>query len=157
MLGESSYFEDTMVNLMNEGSSELNFAELLNPVKVKELYATAYRLYRDKHYSDAICFFRLLLVANPRDSKYWKGLGASLQMKGEYQEAINCYICTQTLMNGQPDPHLYIHAADCYFATGQVETGLKTLDAALLSAQEKMDNQAIHHVLLMKQMWSKAT
>src|SRR5205823_2565260 len=125
---DSVHFEEAMDGIMKEMSKGSDIPEIFTQVKIKELYTTAYRLYRDKHYTDASYFFRLLLVADPGRTKYWKGLGACLQMLGEHRAALNCYVLCQTLNLDQPDPYLYIHAADCYFAIGEVESGLKALD-----------------------------
>ncbi len=144
-----------MDGIIKEMTKGIDLPEVFTPIKVKELYRLAYSLYRDKHYADASYFFRILLAANPRRAKYWKGLGACLQMIGEHRPALNCYVLCQTLNLEQPDPYLFIHAADCYFALGEVEPGLKALDAANLAAQEKMDTQVINHVKLLKELWSK--
>ena len=155
MLSQTINFEEMVVNTMKDASGGFDLKALFDSEKVERLYAMAYGLYGSKHYTDASYFFRMLLVANPRETKYWKGLGACLHMNGEHQEAINCYVCAQLLTKDQPDPMLYIHAADCYFATGQIDAGIKALDGALLSAQEKMDEKIVHHVELMKEMWTK--
>jgi secretion system chaperone SscA len=152
---DTSHFEEEMLDVMKDVKQDVDLLKIFTPAKVKELYTVAYQLYRDQHYTDASYFFRFLLLSNPKESKYWKGLGACLQMTSEYQQALNCYICCQLLDKDQPDPYMYLHAADCYFALGQIEHGLKALDAAHLGAQEKMDTQVMNHVILMKEMWSK--
>lgn len=148
-------FDEALTDILKDVTEGADLTEVFTPVKVKELYETAYRLYRDRFFADASYFFRLLLVANPREPKYWKGLGACLQMTSEHQQALNCYICCQQLSKDQRDPYLYVHAADCYFVLGDVDSGLKALDAAYLSAQEKMDTQVMNHVILMRQLWAK--
>lgn len=125
-----------------------------SPEEIKTVYASSYELYRSQKYDEAAQLFRFLTVLAPFEANYWKGLGASLQMKGQYNEALSCYICCQILNHEQPDPHLYVYAADCYFALDQREQGLKALEAARLSAEEKDDEQVIHHVSLMKELWS---
>ncbi|MBA2368639.1 MAG: tetratricopeptide repeat protein [Candidatus Protochlamydia sp.] len=125
--------------------------------KTKEFYYIAYHLYRDQQYEEAENFFRMLLMAKPTDPRYWKGLGACLQMRQNYEEALNCYICTQNLHWDQPDPYLYIYAADCYFALNQIKEGLKALEAARLSAEEKEDARILKHVAVMREMWAQSS
>ncbi|WP_052236421.1 MULTISPECIES: tetratricopeptide repeat protein [Candidatus Protochlamydia] len=122
--------------------------------KTKNLHYMAYHLYRDRQYEEASLFFRLLTVVNHDEPKYWKGLGACLQMKQDYSEALNCYIHTQSLYNKQLDPYLYIYAADCYFALNQIDDGLKALEAARLSAPQNA--QILKHVALMKTQWESS-
>jgi secretion system chaperone SscA len=153
-------------------SSEEHFSEIENQIEswwqqnntlphpslgsknVDELYEIAYRLYQNQHYQQAIDFFRLLTAIKPFESKYWKGLGAALQMTQEYQLAIESYICAQTVGKGKPDPYLFIYAADCYFALGQIEDGLNALKGAQWSAEEEQETRALQHVALMRQRWS---
>jgi Flp pilus assembly protein TadD len=120
---------------------------------IKRLHYKAYHLYRDRQYEEASLFFRLLTVMSPQEAKHWKALGACLQMKQDYQEALNCYIYTQLLQHDQQDPYVYIYAADCYFALGQVKEGLKALESARLSGSQ--DAKILKHVSLMKAQWEK--
>jgi secretion system chaperone SscA len=123
--------------------------------KVQEMEALAHFLYRNEEYQDASHFFRLLAFARPSISKYWKGLGACLQMLQEYDEAINCYASSHILNQEETDPYLYVHAADCYFALKQKEEGLKALEAACLSAEKTKDPRISRHVTLMRELWSR--
>ncbi|WP_068466576.1 tetratricopeptide repeat protein [Candidatus Protochlamydia phocaeensis] len=155
MLGESfDQFETYLLELMGKQPDGENILAL-SLKQEKEMYYMAYHLYRDQQFEDACHFFRLLVVVNPLEPKYWKGLGASLQMLQHYQDALNCYICTQILHRDQPDPYLYVYAADCYFALKQIPSGLKALEAARLSAEEQQDPRVLKHVALMKEVWSK--
>jgi len=123
--------------------------------KIQEIHTTAFLLYRDRHYQDASHFFRLLAVARPSQAKYWKGLGACLQMQKNYEEALNCYLSAQILNGEKQDPYLYVHAADCYFALQQRDEGLKALESARLRAERIKDQKVLKHVALMRDRWSK--
>ncbi len=160
MLQESfDQFETDLIEWMSQFTQANENTQLvdLTPQKEKELYYMAYHLYRDKQYREASYFFRLLVTACPSAPKYWKGLGACLQMKQEYAEALNCYMYTQLLYRNQPDPYLYIYAADCYFALKQIAAGLKALEAARLSGEELGDAKILKHVALMKALWTQAS
>lgn len=123
--------------------------------KINEMYALAYFLYRQKHFFDSSCIFRQLTVARPAVSRYWKGLGACLQMEKEYEDALNCYASAQLLNGKNPDPYLYLHAADCYFALSNKENGCIALKSARQSAEKINDQRLLHHVKLMQEIWSK--
>jgi type III secretion system low calcium response chaperone LcrH/SycD len=125
--------------------------------KIQGMHALAFFLYREQQYRDASHFFRLLVASRPSEAKYWKSLGACFQMLKEYEQAINCYISAQILNKNQPDPYLYVHAADCYFVLQQKEAGLKALEAARFIAKEKNDRRILKHVALMRDLWSKET
>jgi type III secretion system low calcium response chaperone LcrH/SycD len=146
-------FEALLVKWQQEGPIEP--LPHMTPERTKEVYYIAYRLYRDQRYEEAVYFFRLLTVANPFDTRYWKGLGACLQMQKQYEEAINCYICTQLLKSNEPDPYVYVHAADCYFALGRKEEGLQALKGAQWHAEEQGEERVLTHIALMHDRWSK--
>lgn len=159
MLKESfGQFETDLIEWMNQFTQAGENNQLIDvtPQKEKELYYMAYHLYRDQQYREASYFFRLLVTARPSEPKYWKGLGACLQMKQEHADALNCYIYAQLLYRDQPDPYLYIYAADCYFALKQIAAGLKALEAARLCGEEKRDARILKHVALMKALWTNA-
>lgn len=148
MADELKSFESLIKEWANGGFPSLS------PEQVVEIYAVAFGHYASRRYGEAENYFRLLTVISPLDHQYWKGLGASLQMQGKYSEAINGFVCSQILNKDMPDPYLYVYAADCYFALGHVELGLKALNAAQLSAEEVENENVLHHVSLMRDLWS---
>lgn len=123
--------------------------------QVQEMHLFAYLLYRDQRYQEASYFFRLLVVARPTEAKYWKGLGACLQVLKAYEEALSCYMCWQMTTRDQPNSYLYVHVADCYFALKQVPAGLRALEAANLIAEKTHQPHVIQHVTFMRQIWSQ--
>jgi secretion system chaperone SscA len=150
-----SLFESTVSDWINQVIEGQNPCSQVSEKKIQEMYALAYLLYRNQHYLQSNHFFRLLVIARPSEAKFWKGFGASLQMQKDYEEALNCYLCCSYLMrHDQPDPYLYVQAADCYFALEQVEAGLKALEAARLIAEKVHDRQILQHVAFMRNRWS---
>jgi len=123
--------------------------------KIQEMYALAYFLYGQQHYLDASHLFRQLVAARPSEAKYWKGLGACLQMLKEYGNALNCYASAQMLNGAKSDPYLYLHSADCYIALKEVKNAFKALEAARLRAEKINDQRVLQHVKLMRELWSK--
>jgi secretion system chaperone SscA len=124
------------------------------PERLKEMYYIAYRLYSDKRYQDSLAFFRSLTAANPLEAKYWKGLGASLQMLNDYQQALRCYHCIEVLDKEKRDPYLFLSIADCYFGLKQINRGLTALEEAHLQATKQKDSKVLNHVALMRKLWS---
>lgn len=147
-----SDFAEWINQLMEEQRS---FAQVPQE-KIEEIYALAYVLYQKQQYQESSHLFRLLVIACPFKAKFWKGLGACLQMQKDYEEALDCYCCcAQFSHRDQPDPYLYVQTADCYFALKQIDTGLKALEAARLNAKKTQDMRVLQHVALMQQMWSR--
>lgn len=138
------------INQLSEGHNPFGH---LAEEKVQEMYALAFSLYCEQKYQDAIHFFRMLVVCRPAEAKYWKSFGACLQMLQNYDEALNCYMSAQILKREQPDPYLYVHAADCYFGLDQKDAALKALEAARLIAEKKNDRRILKHVALMRELW----
>lgn len=124
-------------------------------VQVEELYAVGYDLYSRKHYRQACLVFHHLTSADPLEPKYWKGLGAALQMDKQYEQALHCYGCVQLLLEDQPDPYVYIYIADCYWALKRPEQSLKALEGAEMSPKGSEDQKILDHVTFMRGMWSK--
>lgn len=122
--------------------------------KIQDIYALAFLLYQNQQYQESSNFFRLLVVACPSEKKFWKSLGASLQMQKDYEEAISCYMsCFQLSDQDHLDPYLFVQTADCYFALQQVEAALKALEVAHLYATETRETRVLNHVALMRQLW----
>lgn len=125
----------------------------LAPEKIEEVYNMAYTYYQNRYYQEADALFRILVSMSPQKAKYWKGLGACLQMKKNYKDALNCYQCAQALLKEMPDAYLDVHSADCYFALKQVEHGLKSLKMAKSKAEKIHDQKILKHVAFMQERW----
>lgn len=148
-------FEDHFVDWINGLVKGENSCVQMPKEQLEENYALAYSLYRNHQYREADIFFRLLVAAAPFEQKFWKGLGACLQMKKNYEEALNCYMSAQMFNRETPDPYLYVYSADCYFALKQINEGLKALEAAHVNAEKTKDARILRHIALMRELWSK--
>lgn len=144
-----SCFEKYVADSLEQGSL------IPTAQKEKEIYTLGYHLYNDQNYEQAAHFFRFLATWSPTEKKYLKSLGAALQMQNRYEEALRCYVGAQLLQTQQSDPYLYVYAADCYFAMGQVKQGLKALEGAKKAASEQQEEKVAHHVAFMRQQWSE--
>jgi|GEM_PF-4647831 len=145
-------------NELCEAGEEENSSQQVLERKIQEIYALAYVLYSHQKYSEASHFFRLLTLISPWVAKFWKGFGASFQMQKDYREALECYLfCSQLTSPDQPDPYLHVQEADCYFALKEIDSGLKALEAAHLSAKKVNDIGVLQHVAFMRQLWSQSS
>ena len=129
--------------------------EHLTLEEMEEMYSMAYVYYQNQRYKEADALFRLLVMIRPEEFKFWKGLGACQQMKKNYQAALTCYRQAQALLKNKPDPYLYVHAADCYFALTEVDRGFKVLETAKTCAKKTHDQKILQHVSFMKQRWKR--
>lgn len=145
--------------MSQEASSSSSLEEMIPFAEVPqqtiaELYALAYWLYGNRDYGEATSLFRILATARPSEPKYWKGLGACLQMQKEYQEAIKAYSSAEVLHLKTKDPYLYVHKADCYLALKQIGDALQALQTARVYAKQKKNDSIVRHVTFMQQIWS---
>lgn len=104
------------------------------------LYAVGHEFYRNGKYVDALPFFRFLTLAEPLDRKLWIGLGACYQMLKEYPGAIEAY--SVAALADPQDPDVHWHAANCFFAEGQKEKAIKTLETAITVAKGRSSHAA---------------
>lgn len=152
-LDTPSSVKQDFVDWVKQASENNGSFSQVSQNKIEEMYALAYVLYQHQRYQDARHFFCLLTETSPNEAKFWKGFGACLQMLKDYEGALNCYCCSAQFSK-QIDPYLYVQTADCYFATKQVEAGLKALEIAGNIAKKADNKQVLQHVSFMKQIWA---
>jgi type III secretion system low calcium response chaperone LcrH/SycD len=119
----------------------------------KGLYATAFHLYQNGKYQEAVDCFRILVLIDAPERNHWMGYAATLQMLKRYEEALYAY-SVAAIMKPE-DPHAHIYAANCCFSSEQIERGLQALDSAddAINGQEEY-NHLITHVSLLRQAWT---
>lgn len=144
--------EDELFSLFNiQEDKNLDVPELSEEA-LKGIYATAYCFYQNGKYREASRFFRFLSIADANDPRHWIGLGATQQMLKEYEKAIESYTFAAIL--DEKNPYVYFHTADCLFALGKIDLGLKCLDSVeqVAKGQEKYEG-LVSHVDLIRQNW----
>lgn len=132
--------DEEFVELMNLFSSvEVDYKELekLDDGVIDGIYSFAYSFYEKGRYGEAENLFRLLTALRLRNTKYWKGLGAALQMQKKYGEAVEAYSRAAITDEAVADPYPHFHAAECLLTSGEVTRGLKALLAAKRIAVER--------------------
>lgn len=103
----------------------------VKPFSLKEretLYAAAYGIYDVGDYEKGADLFTHLILHDPFDVRFWKGLAASHQMQKHYLDALKAWaiVC---LLSGQ-DPTGHFHAAECYLSLDEIEEAKKALKCA---------------------------
>lgn len=120
------------------------------PQASNELYLMAYNFYNNGKYDEAQNCFRTLVTIDAYQVDYWIGLGASLQMLKEYQEAIAAYAIASLIDAKNPIAHF--HAAECFFALQMKAQGLNALEnAEQLSKGKEKYSQLMARIVLMRQ------
>lgn len=102
-----------------------------------KFYRAAYRLFENRHYTDAANAFVFLVTLNPYNHDYWVGLGMSVQLCGDYEAAIDAYEMAAICKLESPVPYFYL--AKCLFAVHERESALQALDLALEYAGNEIE------------------
>ncbi|MEJ5301204.1 MAG: SycD/LcrH family type III secretion system chaperone [Thermodesulforhabdaceae bacterium] len=124
--------EEQMIDIVTavvKGETTLQEVKGFSDEQMEAIYAIAFNLYQGGKYKDAVEVFTWLGMMNPFVSKYWMGLGASLQMLKDFNNALNAYaVAAITSKPEDPVPHL--HAGECYLGLGDKEEALKAFTMA---------------------------
>lgn len=80
---------------------------------VESLYALGHDLYKAENFRDAEAVFRALAFLNPKDRRFWMGLGGARQGLGHFSEASDAYQLA-ALASGLGDPEPLLYAAQCF-------------------------------------------
>lgn len=131
----------------------------LSPETIEELYASAHALYQNGAYPASGHFFRLLAMADPDNPRHWIGLGAVHQMCQEYQDALPAYAMAAMLDQQKTNPYPHLHAAECFFAIQQKDSGFSALETAesIASKQKKKYKEAISRASALREAWASQT
>jgi type III secretion system low calcium response chaperone LcrH/SycD len=153
---ESSGEHQELIELL--GSIDINYDDLnkFDDETIEGIYSFAYSYYENAWYSHAENLFRLLVSLRIRSSRYWKGLGATLQMLKKYDEAIEAYSWAAITDESISDPYPHFHAAECFHTMGEYKRGLKALYSAKTIAKEQGTFYALlQQIELMQKTWRK--
>ncbi len=83
----------------------------LSDADLEAYYAFGEELYGQGKYDEAETVFRVLSVCDHTQSRFWMGLGACRQMRGDFAWAILAYHMAATL--DETDPRVFLHAGEC--------------------------------------------
>jgi type III secretion system low calcium response chaperone LcrH/SycD len=100
----------------------------------EDIYASGYALYEGGKYREACDCFRVLTTEEPKEFRFWMGLGASHQMLAEYDLALQAYAAAATL--NPLNPYTHLHAAECFWALGKKREAQEALCSSKQTATE---------------------
>jgi len=116
-------------DLLHAHFAALPTAGALGTNEAEVLYGMAYGLLEQGRYWDARQFFQILATYCPQERKFWHGLGYSLKMQEEYDDAIYVYSMMGVLHPGAADAAFFI--AECQVLKGDREAAQKSLELAI--------------------------
>jgi type III secretion system low calcium response chaperone LcrH/SycD len=133
---------------------------------IEQAYDRGHQLYKTGQYKEALSFFHLLSILNPKHPKYLMGIAACHHMRKEYEEAHHYY--NMAAMFDEENPIPIYHMADCLIkmddplnALIALEVGLPRCDSsprfATLKDRMKMMMQQLDGVLREKQSKGELT
>lgn len=109
--------------------------------EMEAVYSFAHNAFQQRKYGDAAKLFYFLAENDHTESRFWMGLGASLQMTGGFEQALAAYGVAAVLDATNPQPPL--RAAECYLALRDLAGARKALDAVALVC-EATGRGAVH-------------
>jgi type III secretion system low calcium response chaperone LcrH/SycD len=122
------------------GSNGRTFQDFtaLTPESMEVLYSVAYNYYTAGKFDDAENVFQLLSVLNHFERKYWKGLAASRENQGKYEDALKAYGYIAVL--DITDPYAPFHAGKCLICLGRASDAESAFTAAIHNAEGKEEH-----------------
>lgn len=96
--------------------------------EMEVIYTLAYNQYSQQQFAEAEKTFRVLLIHDHLNQKFWMGLGATRQKLQDFEGALVAYSMIAEL--GGKDPRVPLHAAECFMALGMYDEAMSGLEAA---------------------------
>ncbi len=135
---------EEIVTAVVKGETTLQEVKGFSDEQMEAIYSIGYNLYQVGKYQDAVQVFSWLGVFNPFMSKYWLGLGASLQMLKNFENALNAYaVAAITSVPEDPVPHL--HAGECYLGMDNLDEAAKAFQMAVDFSKDKPQYAKVFH------------
>ena len=94
----------------------------------EDIYALGYSSYTAGNFAQAVQLFTTLVLKNPFEGKFWRGLASAQQMETKYREALQAWALVAMLDDADPLPHF--HAAECLTSLNERADAAKALDMA---------------------------
>ena len=110
--------------LFSQGGT-LGFAQNYDDTDYEALYAMGHNLYAQARYQDAVRIFGFLVMQNHLEPRYMNAYASSLQMVGNYLEAIKLYSIASLMDMSDPLPTF--HTAECMLALNMVTEAKEAL------------------------------
>ena len=95
--------------------------------EMEAVYSLGYNYYRTGNVENAEKVFKFLVLFDHLNPKFWMGLGAVRQVKGDLAGADAAYSYASFLDLSDPKPQF--HAAECYLSMGDRESAASALES----------------------------
>lgn len=118
----------SLQELLSSFSLPTSPATHFSPEEQKMLYETGYSFYEANDWSRAADIFMQLILSDPFEERYWRGLASSRQMESKYRDAVHAWALVALL--AEKDPLAHFHAAECLFSLNEKEEAKKALASA---------------------------
>jgi type III secretion system low calcium response chaperone LcrH/SycD len=109
--------------------------------RMETIYGQAYRLYNTGKFAEAMQLFRVLLIAEPTDPKYYLGMAACFHMMKDYTNAARLYMICSVVDATSPIP--CFHAADCYIQLRERASAIMSLEMGIKRAGDRPEYQVL--------------
>lgn len=98
----------------------------LGPDEVEAIYSMGYTYYQVGKLEEAEKVFRFVCLLDHLDGKYWLALGAVLQSRRQFDEAVKVY--ANILLTDMREVRAYYRIAECKLALGDRAEALEALE-----------------------------
>lgn len=121
----------------------------LSDEEMEQFYAYGFAQYNSGNWNEAADVFRVLCTRRPLESRFWFGLGATLQEAKSYTDSLHAWAMAALLREEDPFPHF--HAAECYFSIENKEEASKALNEAEIRMGKQ--HPLRKRIELLKEQW----
>jgi len=95
----------------------------------QRIYSEACKTYGAGEFQLAADAFSGLVLANPYETAYWRGLASARQMEKKYADALSAWAMA-SLTDDEDGPEPHYRAAECLFLLGEMDEVEKALKLA---------------------------
>lgn len=97
----------------------------LTPEQAEEVYTVGFNHYNEGNYEKAISSFGALIQLNPYIPRNWVAMGATMQARGSFEEALTAY--EFALILDEKDGAALFYSAQCAYSLKQKEKCIEFL------------------------------
>jgi tetratricopeptide (TPR) repeat protein len=122
------YVKEILTNFDFDTDLEIGYQLGFTPKYFDSMYAIGVKYYENNRLDDAIKIFYQLIALQPSAFRNYKGMGACLQAKEDYDAAIKVYTAGVTLAMMDAEIHFYV--GQCQFLKKEFAEAEKVLTFA---------------------------
>lgn len=112
-----------------------------NPEQIEGLYSIGYHYFESGAYEEALKVFKPLVLLDSADSRNWLALGATRQMLGQYESAIESFAPAAVLEPENPKP--FFNALECHVALKNYDKAKEAAHYIIAIASDKREHAAL--------------